>query len=245
MSEEIVTNRNDEAVTTSICVAQMFDKQHKHVIRDIENLIANMLTTSSAHENKNTLAHESNEPNFEPIKKGKENGALVCESNEPNFGFIKKYFIKGYYTDARHRRKPMYYMTRDGFTLLAMGFTGKRAMEWKIKYITAFNEMEKFIQTIKVDKQLQQSSMCFLHDNLQMPSAKDYQKANTIANKAVSNLYGYEKMVKKSEMTEDMLKDREPILKDVCEVMAFNERFNLGVSVAETIYNKYRQPVAE
>ena len=38
---------------------------------------------------------------------------------------------------------PMYLMNRDGFTLLAMGFTGKAALEWKIKYITAFNAMEQ------------------------------------------------------------------------------------------------------
>lgn len=36
----------------------------------------------------------------------------------------------------------MYTMNRDGFTLLAMGFTGKEALEWKFKYIEAFNEME-------------------------------------------------------------------------------------------------------
>ena len=36
----------------------------------------------------------------------------------------------------------MYEITRDGFTLLAMGFTGKKAMQFKIKYIAAFNEME-------------------------------------------------------------------------------------------------------
>lgn len=35
-----------------------------------------------------------------------------------------------------------YYMTRDGFTLLVMGFTGYKAQEWKIKYIKAFNAME-------------------------------------------------------------------------------------------------------
>ena len=37
----------------------------------------------------------------------------------------------------------MYLITRDGFTILAMGFTGKRAMEFKIKYIEAFNRMEE------------------------------------------------------------------------------------------------------
>lgn len=37
---------------------------------------------------------------------------------------------------------PEYLMNRDGFTLLAMGFTGKDALQWKLKYIAAFNEME-------------------------------------------------------------------------------------------------------
>lgn len=38
------------------------------------------------------------------------------------------------------------YMNRDGFTLLAMGFNGKKAMEWKLKYIEAFNQMENIIR---------------------------------------------------------------------------------------------------
>jgi Rha family phage regulatory protein len=38
-----------------------------------------------------------------------------------------------------------YIISRDGFTLLAMGFTGKEAIQWKIKYIEAFNKMEKTI----------------------------------------------------------------------------------------------------
>ena len=38
------------------------------------------------------------------------------------------------------------YMNRDGFTLLAMGFNGKKAMEWKLKYIEAFNQMESIIR---------------------------------------------------------------------------------------------------
>ncbi len=40
------------------------------------------------------------------------------------------------------RKEPVILITRDGFTILAMGFTGKRAMEFKIKYIEAFNRME-------------------------------------------------------------------------------------------------------
>lgn len=39
----------------------------------------------------------------------------------------------------------MYYLTRDGFTLLAMGFTGKKALQFKIAYIEAFNKMERML----------------------------------------------------------------------------------------------------
>lgn len=44
--------------------------------------------------------------------------------------------------ENRGKSYPMYLMNRDGFSLLVMGFTGKDALSWKIKYIQAFNEME-------------------------------------------------------------------------------------------------------
>ncbi len=53
------------------------------------------------------------------------------------------YFIKSSYTDASGKGNLMYLMNRDGFSLLAMGFTGKKALQWKLKYIEAFNQMEK------------------------------------------------------------------------------------------------------
>lgn len=42
-----------------------------------------------------------------------------------------------------------YLMTRDGFSLLVMGFTGQKALEWKLRYIEAFNEMENSLIKIK------------------------------------------------------------------------------------------------
>lgn len=45
--------------------------------------------------------------------------------------------------ENRGKKYPMYLMNRDGFSLLAMGFTGKEAVQWKLKYIAAFNAMEK------------------------------------------------------------------------------------------------------
>ncbi|HIH2184055.1 TPA: Rha family transcriptional regulator, partial [Campylobacter coli] len=44
------------------------------------------------------------------------------------------------------RKMPIYNLTRDGFSLLAMGFTGKKALQFKIAFINAFNEMERIIK---------------------------------------------------------------------------------------------------
>lgn len=45
--------------------------------------------------------------------------------------------------DSKGKPRPMYQITRDGFTLLAMGFTGKQAMQFKLAYIAVFNAMER------------------------------------------------------------------------------------------------------
>lgn len=59
--------------------------------------------------------------------------------------FAERNFAPGTYKDANNQDRPMYFVTRDGFTLLAMGFTGEKAMQFKIAYIDAFNAMEKVI----------------------------------------------------------------------------------------------------
>lgn len=56
--------------------------------------------------------------------------------------FTELNFQPSQYLDSTGRALPMYYISRDGFTVLAMGFTGKRAMAWKLAYIAAFNAME-------------------------------------------------------------------------------------------------------
>ena len=59
-----------------------------------------------------------------------------------NKDFTEHNFVPSEYEDSSGRMLPAYLMTRDGFTLLVMGFTGYKAMEWKVKYIKAFNAME-------------------------------------------------------------------------------------------------------
>lgn len=57
------------------------------------------------------------------------------------------YFQKDSYVNEQNGQKyPMYYMNRDGFSLLVMGFTGQKALEWKLNYIQAFNQMESMLK---------------------------------------------------------------------------------------------------
>ncbi len=61
------------------------------------------------------------------------------EEHRPNFGLT---FNEVVGANGATRKEPAYRITRDGFTLLAMGFTGKEAMQWKVAYLSAFNKME-------------------------------------------------------------------------------------------------------
>lgn len=101
--DELVIMHDKQVVTTSLKVAEIFEKEHRDVMKSIRNLTAQ------------------------------------------NFA-VKKMFVEDSYLNSRNQQQPMYYMNRDGFTLLAMGFTGSKAMEFKLKYIDAFNKMEKQIK---------------------------------------------------------------------------------------------------
>ena len=56
------------------------------------------------------------------------------------------FYQENTYKAGTGKSYPEYLMNRDGFTLLAMGFTGKDALQWKMKYIAAFNDMEQKLQ---------------------------------------------------------------------------------------------------
>lgn len=72
----------------------------------------------------------------------------TIKKDVPNFGEM---FFETETPDTYGRPQRTYLMNRDGFSLLVMGFTGKAALEWKLKYITAFNEMEKKLKESSPD----------------------------------------------------------------------------------------------
>lgn len=62
-------------------------------------------------------------------------------------------FVQSEYLNGQNHKQPMYIMTRDGFTLLVMGYTGEKAMKFKESYIRQFNAMEKLLKEKFVERQ--------------------------------------------------------------------------------------------
>ncbi|KRM07002.1 hypothetical protein FC89_GL000312 [Liquorilactobacillus ghanensis DSM 18630] len=116
-----------------------------------------------------------------------------------------------------------------------------------IKTLRTQSGLEGFEIFKTLDKEHQRKMMNQLNQSLSHPVQLNFIKANIVANKAVSNKFGFKKMVKKNNMTPQMLAEREHILEDVVNLMALQDKYGLNISVSKTIYNseksKEPQPV--
>ncbi|MFE3836936.1 Rha family transcriptional regulator [Pseudogemmobacter sonorensis] len=106
------------------------------VSRDLGALVGANLRTSSR------IIAEKFEKNHRDVLRAIRD---LVESN-PDWGM--RNFAQTPYVDAQNGQTyQMYEMTRDGYSLLVMGFTGKKAMDWKIKFLAAFNAMEERLRS--------------------------------------------------------------------------------------------------
>lgn len=104
--QELVILKNKEAVTTSLQVAETFRKEHRAVLKAIDDL-------------KDGLAQKYADLFWEDV--------YIHPQNKQAYRIV--------------------YMNRDGFTLAVLGFNNtQKVLEFKLKYIEAFNEMEKAIR---------------------------------------------------------------------------------------------------
>ncbi|MDB8736269.1 Rha family transcriptional regulator [Ruminococcus bicirculans (ex Wegman et al. 2014)] len=90
----------------------------------------------------------------------------------PNSGLSDEFrqlnFEPSYYRNKQNKKQPCYYLTRDGFTMLVMGYTCAKAMKFKEMYIKRFNEMEQFIKSLVSARQefpLLTENIKLLHDH--------------------------------------------------------------------------------
>ena len=105
---DLVIMKDQQAITSSLQVAETFNKNHRDVLRAIDDL----------------------------------------EKDVRNFAQM---FLVTDLPDTYGRGRRAYYMNRDGFTLLAMGFTGKKALKFKLQYINAFNKLEEEYKQNQID----------------------------------------------------------------------------------------------
>ena len=99
----VKSNGKGKDITTSLIVAEIFNKRHNNVMRDIQRL---------------ECSHDFYLLNFEHIK----------------------------YLDSKGREQKAFEITKDGFSILAMGYTGPEAMQFKEKFIAGFNQRESLLK---------------------------------------------------------------------------------------------------
>jgi anti-repressor protein len=103
MKELVFKSKNGNAITTSLRVAEIFEREHRNILRDVQN--------------------------------------LSCSQN-----FRELNFALSSYTSSQNKKLPMYYMTKDGFSFLVMGYTGTKAGAFKEAFINAFNKIEEALK---------------------------------------------------------------------------------------------------
>ena len=99
-----------------------------------------------------------------------------------------------YIHEQNSQTYPMYLMNRDGFSLLVMGFTGAKALEWKLKYINAFNAMEKALKDQRV-KQVEQDKAKEMRAEAMLKSADSRRAKLLLEIAAASHIDGYKEMI--------------------------------------------------
>ena len=149
MKDLVFRGQNDQVITTSLLVAETFEKEHRNVLKAIRKL---MTATNVA---------------------------------------VAQMFDETTYVNEQGKEQPMFVMNRDGFTLLAMGFSGEKALEFKVKYINAFNKMEA---ELKSQQTKQLSAAESLLQSVQLLVAHERQLAIIEHNQknmqgAISSLY--------------------------------------------------------
>ena len=143
------------------------------------------------------------------------------------------------YTDQWNRKQPCVMMTRDGFTFLAMGFTGKKAAQFKEAYIKRFNEMEKLIfnvVTVRKDYPMLTEAVKMAHDE---PKPYHFSNEADLLNKIITG-YTAKKFrelhnIPKGESIRPFLTDKQ------LELMELLQKVDTGLLIAVPDYEQRKR----
>jgi phage regulator Rha-like protein len=157
--------------TTSVAVSEHFGRQHSHVMREIRRLIdelQNHLSTESQSggERRSTSegtvegGNERPSTNSQTVEnRPSTSGQTLSQAEKqrtqhlvnPRRYFIDAFIVRPNPSGGEGIRTPAYRLTRQGFTLLAMGFKGQKALRFKLEFMDAFARMEQKLQQFAAD----------------------------------------------------------------------------------------------
>ncbi len=189
---------NGKPVVSSRKVAEAFEKMHKHILRDIDNIT----------ETKSGLSDK----------------------------FIKNNFIASEYKDSTGRILPEYRLTRDGFVMLVMGYTGAKALQFKEAYINKFNEMEQYITSLNIARlefpELTQAIL-EVHDN---PKHYHFSSEMDLINRVVLGMSARE--FKEANLLGDVKSIRPYLTAQQIQAIGLLQKVDIGLVLTEPDYQK-------
>ena len=197
----VFADKKDTARVDSRYIAKFFNKDHAHVLRDIQKILS-------------------------------EDNGLSKEFRESNFGLSS-------YKSGQNKKLPCYQLTRDGFTMLVMGYTGKRAMQFKEMYIQHFNKMEAFIATLVETRQefpLLTEQIKFLHEN---PRPYHFSNEADLLNRIVLGMTA--KQFREANGIEDKKSIRPYLTHEQLDRLDTLQKIDIGLLVACPSYSDRKQ----
>ncbi len=232
----------------------MENLKHKHKDVVVKKIDGELVVTSRQIAEDFEKEHFNVVRDIEGLIKG-----IIKNEDTPN-----KMFIESEYQHEQNKQwYKEYLLTRDGFSLLVMGFTGSKALQWKLKYIEAFNKMEQELKgqalnTAKLSKELQAILML---DNKTLELEKKLEKTNNkfdelplfmsdskalkkIANRVVVELLGGKQAPAYEPMSKKVFSDLYRQVHREFQISAVEEIKRKDLDLAKEIISGYRLPIA-
>jgi len=153
--------------------------------------------------------------------------------------FARLNFEPSSYTNSQNKKQPCYMMTRDGFTMLVMGYTGQKAMRFKELYIRRFNEMEQFIKTLVTARKefpLLTENIKLLHEN---PRPYHFSNECDMINRIVTGMSA--KQFRQAHGLEKGISIRPYLTDEQVRMMETLQKVDIGLLVAVPDYEQRKR----
>ena len=148
-------------------------------------------------------------------------------------------FVQSSYKNEQGKKQPCYYMTRDGFVFLAMGYRGKKAAHFKELYIKRFNEMELFIKTLVTTRKefpLLTENIKLVHEN---PKPYHFSNECDMINRIVTGMSA--KQFRQVHGLEKGVSIRPHLTEEQIQIMETLQKVDVGLLVAVPDYEQRKR----